>query len=161
MKEKVNRVLEAGLVFLFAGSVINVLYQVFTRFILRQASSYTEELARFLLIWIGLLGSSYAAGKKMHLAMDFLLTRLPPKRAIQAEIFVQTMILIFAALVMVYGGMRLVFLSLRLGQISSALRFKMGYVYLALPLSGLLIAFFSLAMVIENFQALKSQTKKS
>ncbi len=159
-RERVNRILEGVLIFLFIASIVNVLYQVFTRFVLQQASPYTEELARFLLIWIGLLGSSYAAVRKMHLAIDIFLKKLTGKRKVWAQTLIHTLIILFASSVMVGGGWWLVLLTLRLGQVSPALRLKMGYVYMALPLSGCLIAFFSLAMLVEECQSLRVERGK-
>ncbi|HRD18591.1 MAG TPA: TRAP transporter small permease subunit, partial [Candidatus Marinimicrobia bacterium] len=70
IRKILDNILKWVVVVLMAISVFNVLWQVFTRFILRNPSSYTEELARYLLIWVGLLGAAYAAGNKMHLAID-------------------------------------------------------------------------------------------
>jgi TRAP-type C4-dicarboxylate transport system permease small subunit len=50
--------------------VLNVAWQVLTRFVLQNPSSYTEELARYLLIWLGLLGAGYCVGQRSHLAID-------------------------------------------------------------------------------------------
>ena len=72
-KKMIDKRLELALIILMGVNVLNVLWQVFTRFVLRDPSSFTEELARYLLIWVGLLGASYAAGKKMHLAIDVVL----------------------------------------------------------------------------------------
>ena len=51
--------------------VINVLWQVFTRFFTATPSSFTDELARYLMIWLGILGAAYVAGKNEHVAIDF------------------------------------------------------------------------------------------
>ena len=67
------------LVTIMAVMTINVLWQVFTRFILQNPSSYTEELARYSLVWLGVLGASYVAGQKLHLAIDLLLIKLKGK----------------------------------------------------------------------------------
>ena len=63
----VNKVLATTVSIAMGLLVIDVLWQVFTRFVLGNPSSFTEELARYLMIWVGLLGASYAAGKRMHL----------------------------------------------------------------------------------------------
>ncbi|MCK4758607.1 MAG: TRAP transporter small permease subunit, partial [Candidatus Aminicenantes bacterium] len=63
IKKRVDTILEGILITVMAANVLNVLWQVFTRFVLRDPSSFTEELARYLLIWVGLLGASYAAGQ--------------------------------------------------------------------------------------------------
>ena len=134
---------------LMGAMVLNVLWQVFTRFILRNPSSFTEELARYMMIWVGLLGSAYATGRKSHLALDLLTARLQGGRKRASEIFIQSCVLVFALAVMVGGGGRLVWIQLSLGQQSAALQLKLGYVYLAVPLAGALIAFYCVIFLIE------------
>lgn len=145
-----DKVLEWMLIVLMGIMVINVLWQVFTRFVLRNPSSYTEELARYLLIWVGLLGASYAVSKKMHLAIDIFTSRLTGNIKQYSELFINLCIFLFALFVMVLGGIRLVNITLTLQQISAALQIKLGYVYLALPLSGALIMFYTAIFFIEH-----------
>ncbi len=152
IKASVDKVLEWSLIVLMAANVLNVLWQVFTRFILKNPSSFTEELARYLLIWIGLLGAGYVAGRKMHLAIDVLINRLTGRARRLAEYLIEVSIFVFALFVMVFGGIRLVIITLTLNQISAVLRIKLGYVYLVLPLSGLLIMFYSLLFIVEIYR---------
>ena len=156
-KKRIDKLLELALIILMGANVINVLWQVFTRFILKDPSSFTEELARYLLIWVGLLGASYAAGKKMHLAIDVVLQTIKNKKKIWAEICIQVSIFLFSFFVMVVGGLRLVTITLTLNQISAALRIKLGYVYLVLPLSGMLIMFYTSVFIIERIRALSGK----
>ena len=81
LKSIIDRALAWLVIVVMASLVIDVLWQVFTRFVLRDPSSFTEELARYLLIWVGLLGASYAAGKRMHLALDLLPMKLEGRRS--------------------------------------------------------------------------------
>jgi len=155
VKKKVNRILEWVLIVLMAVNVLNVLWQVFTRFILKDPSSFTEELARYLLIWVGLLGASYAAGQKMHLAIDVVLKALARKIRSLVELCIQLFIFLFAFFVMLMGGIRLVVITLKLNQISAALRLQLGYVYLVLPLSGLLIMFYASMFFMERLRSFK------
>lgn len=150
INHRVNKVLERFLIILMAVNVLNVLWQVFTRFILKNPSSFTEELARYLLIWVGLLGASYAAGQKMHLAIDVILKSLEGKVRELAELCIQLFIFLFSLFVMVIGGFRLVAITLKLNQISAALQIQLGYVYLVLPLSGLLIMFYASLSFMER-----------
>jgi TRAP-type C4-dicarboxylate transport system permease small subunit len=143
IRAAVERVLEWTLVVLMGAMVVNVLWQVATRFLLRHPSSYTEEVARYLLVWVGLLGASYAAGKRIHLSIDLLPEKLHDRRRHLLLLFVEVCIFAFALLVLVVGGSSLVGLTLSLGQTSAALQVPLGYVYLVLPLSGLLMMFFS------------------
>lgn len=129
---------------LMAVMVINVLWQVFTRFVLRNPSSFTEEAARYMMIWVGLLGSAYAVGRKSHLALDLITAHLKGARKRASEIFIELAVLIFALTVMVGGGGRLVWIQLSLGQQSAAMQVKLGYVYLAVPIAGAFIVFYCL-----------------
>lgn len=141
----VDRLLGSVICVLMAAMVINVLWQVFTRFVLRNPSSFTEEAARYLMIWVGLLGSAYATGQKAHLALDLVTAKLQGARKRASELFIHSIVLLFALAVLVGGGGRLVWIQLSLGQQSAALQLKLGYVYLAVPLAGLFIVYYSLA----------------
>jgi TRAP-type C4-dicarboxylate transport system permease small subunit len=144
-----NRALGWVLVVIMGVSVLNVLWQVFTRFVLSNPSSYTDELARFLLIWIGLLGAAYAAGNKMHLAIDLLPSKLEGRARFYLGVVVEGCVFLFAMAVLVIGGSSLMTLTLTLGQTSTALHIPIGYVYLVLPLSGLLIMYYAVAAIVE------------
>lgn len=138
-----ERALGWVLVVIMSVSVLNVLWQVFTRFVLSNSSSYTEELARYLLIWIGLIGAAYASGRKLHLAIDLVPNRLTGRWRKGLAIVIELCVAAFAVGVLVGGGLELVLLTLSLGQTSAALGIPVGWVYLALPLSGALIAWFA------------------
>ena len=144
LREVVDRALERVLATLMALMVINICWQVVTRFLLRQPSSFTEEIARFLLIWLGLLGASYALGQRMHLAIDVLARWKPHWRSGLGRVSM-AVTAAFALLVLGVGGGRLVLLTLELGQTSAALGWRLGYVYLILPLCGVLMAFYALS----------------
>lgn len=137
-----------------AGMVLAVLWQVFTRFILRDPSSMTEELVRFGLIWMGLLGGAYGFGKQYHLAMDLLVHRSTTKTRNILELIVQLLVITFAFTIFVIGGSRLVDITLNLGQTSAALQIQRGYVYLALPCSGLIMIFYALLSAHQRVQRL-------
>ncbi|HEY7885820.1 MAG TPA: TRAP transporter small permease [Cellvibrionaceae bacterium] len=148
--EVIERVLATFLGLLMAAIVLDVTWQVVTRFILNNPSSYTEELARFLLIWIGLLGSAYAYRKKAHLGLDILSQKLEGDAHRRLDIFISLVCMLFASILMVYGGLKLVLLTLELNQISAALQVRIGYVYSVLPLSGALIVLFSIDRIVSG-----------
>lgn len=156
LKLKIDFVLKWVLVFIMAAMTINVLWQVFSRFILQDPSSITEELARYMLIWIGIIGAAYVAGQKMHLAIDLLSTKLSGSKKSYLEIFIQLSVFVFSFSVMLIGGIRLVQITLSLNQISAALQIPLGYVYSVLPLSGLLMMFYSAVFIIDEFKKIKS-----
>ncbi len=151
--EKISKYIDKSLaftlIFLMSAIVLAVTGQVFTRFIMQQPSSFTEELARFLLIWIGLLGASYAYRNKAHLGIDVLTYRFQGAKKQTVSVTVCSMVSLFAFFVMIVGGLRLVQLTFALNQISAALGIKMGYVYLVIPLSGILIIYYSALFIVQ------------
>ena len=150
IRRKVDFILKWALVIIMAAMTLNVLWQVFTRFILQDPSSFTEELARYMLIWIGILGASYVAGQKMHLAIDLLSTKLNDFNKLTLDIIIQSFVFLFSLFVMVIGGLRLVEITLTSNQISAALQIPLGYVYTVLPLSGILMMFYSFSFIVED-----------
>ena len=149
IRSLMDRVLGATICVLMGIMVLNVIWQVFTRFIIGQPSSFTEEAARYMMIWAGLLGAAYACGSKSHLALDLITGRLTGARKRISEIFIQLCALAFSVGVLIIGGGRLVWIQLQLGQLSAAMQWKLGYVYLAVPVAGGFIAIYSLFALIE------------
>lgn len=140
-----NKVIETLLVIIFALLVIDVVWQVVSRYIVGQSSSFTEEFARFSLIWLTVLGAAYINGSKEgHLSMDFLLSKLPEAKKAKRQKIIQILMAVFALIIMVLGGGNLVYVTLSLGQISSALQIPLGFVYAIVPISGIMIIFFSI-----------------
>ncbi len=147
-KRTIDKIL-GWLVTIFMGVlVLNVLWQVASRFLLGSPSSFTDELAGFLLIWVGLLGAAYATGQKQHLAIDLLSAKLSEKGKKVQFITINLLIAVFALVVLVVGGGNLVFITFYLGQTSSALQIPVGFVYVVLPLSGLFMIYYVLVDII-------------
>ncbi len=153
MRATIDKTLGGVLAFLLAVMTLDVLWQVISRYILRAPSPYTDELARFLLIWIGILGAAYVAGKGKHLAIDLLPGKLSPAGNRWLNIFISSLIFLFAALVMVIGGMRLVYVTLYLGQTSSALQIPLGWVYAVVPLSGLIVMYYKVGAIVQTLKS--------
>lgn len=144
----ITKILEKVLTVLMAVIVLDVTWQIFTRFVMRDPSSFSEELAGFLLIWIGLLGASYALYTRAHLGIDILTHKLTGTKRKVSEILIYVIVFVFALFVLVIGGMRLVILTFTLNQISPALGIAMGYIYIVLPLTGLLVMYYSVVFIV-------------
>jgi TRAP-type C4-dicarboxylate transport system permease small subunit len=144
MKQKIDKYLGYILIGLLALMTVDVLWGVLTRYALGSQADWTEELARFLLIWIGILGAAYAAGQRMHLAIDLLPPRLSPADQRRLYTVINLLIMAFALAVMIVGGLRLMYITQQLGQLSAALRIPMYLVYAVLPLSGLLVVYYKI-----------------
>jgi TRAP-type C4-dicarboxylate transport system permease small subunit len=153
---RMERVLGWALVGLMSLMVVDVTWQVASRFVFRAPSSFTEELAGFLLIWIGLLGAAYGVRTRAHLGIDILVDQLGGARRRGVEVLAHALVLLFALSTMVGGGIWLVLLAFRLDQISAAAGIRMGFVYLALPLSGALMVLFSLEFIVRKVKGEES-----
>lgn len=140
-----DRLLGTAVAVCLGASVLVVLWQVATRYLLGDPSPWSEELVRYLLVWLGLLGGAYATGQRAHLAIELLPGRLGPRNRHRLDRTIRLAIGLFAAAVLVVGGGRLVHLSFALGQRSAALGLPLGVVYLALPAAGLATVVYCLA----------------
>ncbi|MDP5172217.1 MAG: TRAP transporter small permease [Bacteroidia bacterium] len=143
MIARINQAVEWLLITVFGIMVLTVTWQVVSRFVLGDASSFSEELARFCLIWLTVLGAAYIVGQKGHIAVDYLYQKSSPQRQLVLMKLVYVCIALFALVVMIIGGGQLVYITLHLGQTSSALQLPLGYVYSIVPISGLLMLFYT------------------
>lgn len=144
IRKLIDKILGVVLAFVMGVLVLDVLWQVLSRYIMNSPSSFTDELAGFLLIWVGLLGAAYITGTKGHLAIDLLPQKLSGDKLRKLNLFINIIMVLFAVTVLVVGGSWLVYTRFVFGQISAALQINLGYVYMVLPLSGVLIVFYGL-----------------
>jgi len=147
-RQRIDKILEFFLVVLMGTLVINVVWQVLSRFVFKNPSSFTDELATFLLIWVGLAGAAYVKGKNEHLAIDILPPKLNPVNRIRLRIFINVLIILFSLTVLVIGGGNLVYVNNLLGQSSAALNIPLSWVYSVVPLSGILVIVYKVNEII-------------
>ena len=145
----VNRLLGGLTVVVFTILIICVVWQVVSRFILGTPSTTTDEIARFLFMWIAFVGAAYTLGQNRHLAIDVISLMVEDKTQRRIRMLVLVIVAAFAAIVMVYGGFELMMKTLASGQVTPALRLPMGYVYGAIPFSGLMMLFYCAALFSE------------
>ena len=143
----VDQCLRRILILLMAAIVLVVCWQVLSRFVLATPSSMTEEIARTLLLWIGMLGAAFAYRTGQHLGLDIVTRKMPHIWQQRVAFVLTAAVVLFALAVMVGGGGQLVLLTYQLNQMSAALGIRVSWIYLALPLSGLLIAFYGLCQL--------------
>ena len=156
IKKWLDKTLEFFTALVMGVLVLDVLWQVATRFILKNPSSWTEELATYLLIWVGLLGSAVALNRGAHLGIDYFVGKLMFKQRLLTEVFVFVCVIGFALSVLVLGGLRLVTETFLLGQVSPAIGIQLGYVYLAVPIAGFFISMYALEFLFQTIKKLKS-----
>ncbi|OOF59882.1 TRAP transporter small permease [Rodentibacter myodis] len=154
----INKVLSTICVALSSFLVCCVVWQVLSRYILGTPSTYTDEIARFLFIWVGLMGAAYALGQKKHLAIDLLLSKFEnsPISQNRLQLIINLISVAFITIIMCYGGFKLVIDTMNNGQISPVLGIQMGLVYLAIPLSGCFMLIYLLRDIIDNIHNMNS-----
>lgn len=139
MRRAADLVLRGGIIAAFAVLLICVSWQVISRYVLGTPSTVTDELARFIFMWLALVGGAYTYGQGRHLAIDFLPLSQTGSRRQVTEAAITLLIAAFAVIVMIWGGWQLVSKTLASGQISPSLRLPMGWVYGAVPVAGAII----------------------
>jgi len=150
IKKFMDRSLEILVMIVVGVLVVDVLWGVFTRKVLGEQSVWTEEFAIFLLIWVSLLGAAVALRRGAHLGIDYFMEKLAVKNRMITEVAVFAMICIFSISVMIIGGLDLVLSTLAMDQRSPVWNIQMGYVYLAVPISGLFMALYSMIGFVER-----------
>lgn len=134
--------LQVLLVIVFSVLVMDVVWGVLSRYLLGTQASWSEELARLLMVWLALLGAALACREDRHLGLDVIVRSWPEEVQRIGRLFVYLVIFFFAAAIMFWGGWQLVDQRFSSGQTLPALGVAKAWFYLALPASGLLIAMF-------------------
>ena len=138
---------------LMALMVINVTWQVFSRYVLGDPSSFTDELSRYMMIWLGLAGAAYVSGKNGHLAIDILPEKLHGNKLLALQLFIHAMVIFFGLVIMVWGGGNLVYITQILQQKSATLQIPLSWIYGIIPVAGLLVVYyhtFHMVQLIKN-----------
>ena len=132
--------------------VLDVIWGVFTRYTLGEQAFWTNELAGFLLVWVTLLGGAAAFGTKGHLGVDYFVGKLHPDTRKLMAVFSHLVVLFFALAIFVVGGWKIVSDSFTPGmtQMTPALNWNKGYVYLALPIAGVFMVLFTLENMLNT-----------
>jgi len=157
IKFVLTKVLEFFLIVAVALLVLDVVWGVVTRYAFGQQATWTEELARFLLIWVTLLGAAVAFGTKGHLGVDYFVQQFHPEAQRLMAIVSNLVVVFFAVAIFIYGGFQVVGNALAMEQVTPSLGWKMGHVYLALPVSGVFMLMFAVANLVESMAETKNE----
>lgn len=138
--EKLDRYIDKVMTFLMAmamlGLVIGGTWQIFSRLILGNPSTATDEILRFLLIWASMIGTAYCFYKNEHLALDLVTNKVKGKTSVALSVFIEIMVLLFVGYVFVYGGYKL---TVNSPNASPVLQIPYKFLYSILPISGVFI----------------------
>src|SRR5690606_25339657 len=94
-----NIISGSRLVVVFFVMTLSVVWQVKSRYLFNISASWTEELARFCLMWLAMLGAAYITGKKEHIEIDILSGKLSLKNKRRLDYFIEVLIILFAVMV--------------------------------------------------------------
>ncbi|MGO1384308.1 MAG: TRAP transporter small permease [Arachnia sp.] len=141
------KVISIACIVLFSVLVGTVVWQVFARQVLQSPSVWSEELARYLFVWLGFFGAALVFSERGHIAMDFLVRKLPTPLLRVTLILTQIALIAFIAIVFIWGGIS--YAQQSWNQSLSALPLTVGPMFLVLPLTGVLIIWFALIHLVE------------
>ena len=148
---QIRKLLNTTLNILAGGSFLMMIlltcWQVFTRYLLGNPSSWSEELVSYLFEWMALLGASLVVGERGHMNIRLLVENANPSARKILSLFAEVIAALFAGIILVYGGVQIT--NLAMAQMTSALGVPVGLFYIVLPLSGILNIMYCIINIIE------------
>ena len=157
--KKFEKILDTVMRFLMALSMFALLaggtWQIFSRLVLGDTSTFTDEFLRYVLIWASLIGSAYCFYRDEHLALDLVKSRVKGTAAVILNVFIEAATLFFVCYVFIYGGATLAMNALN---ISSVLHLPFPFLYSILPLSGVLLLLARILQYAQLFSAQQGRT---
>lgn len=122
IKFYVDKILFFLLSLVIFAMLLCVSLQVFSRYVMKSPFVFTEELVRFLLIWLGLLGGSYSFGVKGHIALTLFFDKFNDTIKFIAKIIIDIAIFLLSLFILIIGGLKLI-------SITQSGIFRFGYTY--------------------------------
>ena len=136
MMQSLEKAMEYLVAFIMFSLTVIVFTQVLLRYVIRTSLPWTEEMARYLFVWLVFIATSVCVKKQAHLGIDFLVIRLSPK--VQRHLYTLSLVLSLAfSIVVVHKGYDL--LTRSVDQISPMLHVPMSFVYIIIPVSYMVI----------------------
>lgn len=143
----VDKILTSVCCVIFALMVVIGTYQIVTRYFFNRPSTRSEELLTFSFTWMALLISAYVFGKRDHMRMGFLADNVTGKNRVILEVAIEVLCTLFAAVVMLFGGITITMLTMT--QKTASLGVHMGTIYVVVPITGALIVFYGILNIID------------
>ncbi|BAQ09130.1 C4-dicarboxylate transport system, small permease component [Bacillus sp. OxB-1] len=113
-----------------------IFVQIISRVLIGSSFSWTEELARYLMIWITFLGAGFAFQYSAHMGIDYFVNKISSTYS-KLIMVIMAIASMFFFCFLFFQGIKL--MEFGMMQKSSALKIPMGYVYLIFPISSALI----------------------
>lgn len=141
----------------FLAMTILTCWQVFTRFVLKNPSSWSEELISYLFAWASLLGAVLVTGERGHMNIPILVERLNPLGQKLLNCFGELVALIFSAAILIYGGTQIN--ALAMGQMTSSLGVAVGVFYILLPICGAFSVVYTILNIMDIWSGKQEEGK--
>ncbi len=122
----------------YATALVVLFEQIVARYVFNYGILWTDEFARYTMVWLVMLCSATLVRDKQHIRLTLLDSFFPKKALRWGELFIQLVILLFSVVVFRYS---LVNLSLSQRAVSTNMRIPMTCIYLTFPVSTALMAF--------------------
>ncbi|HID69009.1 MAG TPA: TRAP transporter small permease [Desulfobacterales bacterium] len=130
-----------------------VAVQVFFRYVLNSSLFWSEELARYMLVWLSFFGATVAYYRNLHPGVDTLNTMLPRQHQRLTRITVDLVAMALGAVMVISGTQFAWFVRM---QISPALSINKWIVLIIIPLSGVIFFIYALLFFLKSLQQKKS-----
>ena len=134
-------------VILFAFMTVVGTYQILTRYVFKAPSTVSEELISYSFAWMSMFAASYIFGKRDHMRMVFFIEKFTKNAQRTVAVITELVILLFALGVLVGGGSYIT--SLSMTQMTPALKISMGYIYLVIPVCGVMTSIYSILNIVD------------
>jgi TRAP-type C4-dicarboxylate transport system permease small subunit len=155
LKKFLNNFEEYFVVWTMALMTILVFCQVVMRYIFSNSLSWSEELAKFIFIWLSWVGASYAVKERSHFRVEMFADLLKGQSRKTFELLILVIWFGFS-LIMAWLGTQFVIFHIETGQVSAALEVPMSWVYAAVPVGcGLMAA----RLIVEIVKILRPERK--
>ena len=128
-----------------------ILFTVFSRYLFNYVLSWSEEVPRYLLVWIAFLGAALAVDCKDHIGFDYLFNKFSPRVRKILNLFLNLGIALIGLIMLIYG---IEFVKLFGSDWMESIPFTNIWFYIALPISGALILLFVIRQELEGILAM-------
>lgn len=158
VKNVMDKVLSAACAVLLSFMTLLATYQVISRYVFSSPSTMSEDLLSYSFVWVSLLGTALVFGQKDHMKLSILSDRLKGMNQFVLSIFTELLIMSIAIIVFLFGGTQVV--GVGAIQISPTLNISMEWIYIVLPISGVLIVVYNFINIIQLIQQFKVSKKE-
>lgn len=134
----------------FLAMVLLTCWQVLTRYVLQNPSTWSEELVGYLFAWMSLLGASLVTCERGHMNIPIIVERFSEPIQKLLNCLGEVIAFLFSAVILVFGGVQIT--TLAMGQMTSSLGVPIGIFYIVLPLCGVLNMIYTVLNIINIIQ---------